>query len=55
METYRELEDFGAFTQWEKTYDDGGTAKIVVEKGCSVEAAFEAQEDGWRGQIWRGR
>ena len=52
METYRELEDFGAFTQWEKTYDDGGTAKIAVEKGSSVEDAFQAQEEGWRGQVY---
>jgi hypothetical protein len=52
METYRMIEDFGDFEQWGKTYEDGLTARIGVKKGCSVEAAFNALENGYSGQIW---
>ena len=52
--TYRKLEDFGDFETWEKIYTDGQTAKIGVVKGCSVKDAFEAQEDGFFGQVWDG-
>uniref|UniRef100_A0A6H2A6G4 Uncharacterized protein n=1 Tax=viral metagenome TaxID=1070528 RepID=A0A6H2A6G4_9ZZZZ len=50
----RKLEDFGDFEQWERISDDGlTTAKVAVEKGSSVENAFEAQDSGWRGNVWR--
>ena len=47
------LEDFGDFKLWEKDY--GITkATIGVKNGISVEEAFEAQEAGFKGQIWHG-
>ena len=52
--TYRNIEDFGDFETWEKIYTDGNTAQIGVVKGCSVEDAFKAQEDGFFGQVWDG-
>ena len=52
MTDYRKLVDFGDFEQWEKTYDDGHTAKIGVNKGSSVINAFNAQENGFTGQVW---
>jgi len=54
MDTYKKLEDFGDFEQWEKISDDRLTsAKMGVEKGSSISKAFEAQENGFIGQIWK--
>ena len=52
-ESYRMLEDFGDFEQWERISDDGFTARAVIEKGSTVKDAFQAQDAGWRGEIWR--
>jgi len=52
MSDYRKLEDFGDFEQWEKTSDAGLTAKMGVKKGSSVKLAFDAQENGFKGQVW---
>jgi len=53
MGDYRKLEDFGDFEQWERISDDGLTAKVAVKKGSSVDATFDAQDNGWRGSVWR--
>ena len=53
MGDYRKLEDFGDFEQWERISEDRLTiAKVAVAKGSSVDAAFVAQDHGWRGSVW---
>lgn len=55
MAAYRKIEKIGAGEQWEKTYDDGLTAKVyVVGKKITlsdVQSAFMKQERAHFGYI----